>query len=197
MSDVLSELLSSKVRAAVLRQLLPRPHLAYSLTELAGILRMPISSLQHECYKLERLRILVSQRDGMSRRYQVAPDGPLQPELTSLVVRSLSGDTVLRAAVEGVPGLDACFLVPAVIDGSGGGSPRLVVIGEVALDELAALSSRAETALGLLPGTLDLAYFRPADWRAHLTDGNSFVAALLAAPRTPLVADGRTDIALD
>lgn len=194
---MLSELFSSKVRAAVLRQFLPRPHLAYSLTDLAAILSMPISSLQHECYKLERLGILESARDGMSRRYRVAPQGPLQRELTSLVVRSMSGDEVLRAAVEGVPGLAVCFLVPAAVDGADDDAPRLVVIGEIALDELAALSSRAEIALDLETDTLDLAYFRPAEWTAHRADGNSFVAALLAAPRTALVADSLTDVNLD
>jgi len=58
MNELLSELFSSKVRAAVLGHVLPRPQVALSLTEFSRLLDLPISSLQHECYKLERIGII-------------------------------------------------------------------------------------------------------------------------------------------
>jgi hypothetical protein len=48
MNELLAELFSSKVRAAVLGYMLPRPQIAMSLTEFSRILGLPISSLQHE-----------------------------------------------------------------------------------------------------------------------------------------------------
>ena len=58
MTDLLAELFSSKVRAAALGVFLPRPHCWFSLTELSRLLGLPVSSLQHECYKLARLGLL-------------------------------------------------------------------------------------------------------------------------------------------
>src|SRR5215213_9148897 len=87
--DLLEELFSSRVRAAVLCQILPRPHLGFSLTEFSRVLGLPISSLQHECYKLERLGVLAGRREGNARRYRVDPTCPLHAPLTALVLAAL------------------------------------------------------------------------------------------------------------
>src|SRR4051795_12092766 len=110
MNELLSELFSSKVRAAVLGYMLPRPQVAVSLTEFSRILGLPISSLQHECYKLERVGVIKGKREGNSRRYRVNPACPVLPELTALVVKGIGEDQALRAALEDIPGLEAAFL---------------------------------------------------------------------------------------
>ena len=110
MSEILAELFSSKVRAQVLGQMLPRAHLGFSLTELSRILGLPISSLQHECYKLERIEIIKGRREGNSRRYRVNAACPILPQLTALVVKGIGEAEALRAALEDIPGLDAAFL---------------------------------------------------------------------------------------
>ena len=86
MTDLLAELFSSKVRAAVLGMLLPRPHRWFSLTELSRSLGLPVSSLQHECYKLARVGLLHDQRSGNVRRYAPDPAFPLLRPLTALVL---------------------------------------------------------------------------------------------------------------
>ena len=79
MAGALAELFSSKVRAAVLGHLLPRPRQAFGLTDLSRALGLPVSSLQHECYKLERVGVLAAARDGSVRRYSPDPSFPLLP----------------------------------------------------------------------------------------------------------------------
>ena len=200
MDGVLAELFSSKVRAAVLGHLLPRPHLGFSLTDLHRRLGLPVSSLQHECYKLERIGVLAARRDGNARRYHVEPSCPVRVALTALVVAGIGPEAALRAAVEAVPGLEIAFLAgPLPGDdgtaGTGAGSaagaappaPRLVLVGELPLDELAAVTTRAEAALALPPGGVEPAFFRPADWRARIAERHPYVVALLAAPRLPLL----------
>ena len=60
--SLLGEVFSSKVRASLLAWIVPRLDTRFSLTELSRELGMPISSLQHECYKLERLGVLKGRR---------------------------------------------------------------------------------------------------------------------------------------
>ena len=205
MQDLPAELFSSKVRAAVLGHILPRPHLGFSLTDLSRLLGIAISSLQHECYKLERIGVLYGRRSGNARLYRVSPDCPVGDQLTALVVAGIGPEAALRGAVDGVPGLEGAFLAgpvptpgapgpaaptgPTNGDATGGAGTRLVLIGEVPLEALDDVLARAEVALGVPPGTLELAFFRPPDWLNRIEQGNAYVAALLAAPRLRLLGD--------
>ncbi|CAA9561912.1 MAG: hypothetical protein AVDCRST_MAG70-1732 [uncultured Thermomicrobiales bacterium] len=202
---LLAELFSSKVRAAVLEWMIPRPHLGASLTDLSRLLGLPVSSLQHECYKLERLGILSARRSGNARLYRSRPDCPILPPLAALVAAVIGPVAMLRAALEGVAGIDAAFVAGTlpgiqpddrpgqpgdpISSGSGTPSPRprLVIVGDLSLDTLDAVLGRAETALGLPAGSLELAYFRLDDWHERRTEGSPFVQTLIGAPRLSLV----------
>ena len=190
MADVLTELFSSKVRAAVLGFLLPRPHLGFSLTDLSRRLELPISSLQHECYKLARIGVLHDERAGNARRYRPDPACPLRGPLTSLVVAAIGHEAALAAAVEGVPGLELALLAgtlaPAMPPAA---PPYLVLVGELALEEVDAALARVGAVLDPLfgPGRVELALFRPADWGARRAAGNPFVKDLLSGHYLPLL----------
>lgn len=191
LNEFLSELFASKVRAAVLGQTIPRPHLAYSLTEFSRILDLPISSLQHECYKLERLGILVSQREGASRRYRVNPEGPSIRELTALVVSALGSEEVLRGTLDEIQGLESAFiattlpLTQAAISGADGSIP-LVLIGEIPLEQIDAAQERVAALLGLEPSRIEAVFYLPEDWDERVAQRAPYAVWLLEAPRTHL-----------
>jgi DNA-binding transcriptional ArsR family regulator len=180
--DLLAELFSSRVRAAVLSLLLPRPHLAFSLTELSRRLGLPVSSLQHECYKLARLGLLRTERVGNTRRYRPDPAWPLLEALTALTVRALPPVDALAGAAEGVAGLEACWVSGALEARS---EPLyLVVIGEIGLDDVDGVFARARVVVAPWEsGRLELAYFRSPDWRDRVRRGDPFAVHLSTAPR--------------
>jgi hypothetical protein len=187
--SVLAELFSSKVRAAVLGHVLARPRLAFGLTDLSRVLGLPVSSLQHECYKLERLGVLAAGRVAGVRRYRPNPAFPLLAPLSSLVLRALGPAVALPAALEGadLAGVGPCFLAGDPSD------PRraatLVVVGDLALDRLDDLEARARDAVVLLGGAEPaLGYFRRSDWASRVAAGDPLAASLLAARRIDLVA---------
>jgi hypothetical protein len=191
LNEFLSELFASKVRAAVLGQTIPRRHLAYSLTEFSRILELPISSLQHECYKLERLGILVSAREGASRRYRVNPTGPSIRELTALVVSALGSEEVLRGTLDEITGLESAFiattlpLTHAAISGAEGSIP-LVLIGEIPLEQIDAAQERVAELLGLDPSRIEAVFYLPEDWQERVEQRAPYAVWLLQAPRTHL-----------
>jgi len=187
-TELLAELLSSKVRAAVLGHLLPRPHLGFGLTDLSRRLDLPISSVQHECYKLVRLGLLRDERARGSRHYRPDPRCPLLAPLTALVLTAIGPAAALAAAVEGVPGLETAFVagrwrLPA---GAEEDAPRLVLVGELSIEAVDGVLARALVALAATavgpapPAAIELAFFRPGDWRARLETGNRYAATLLA-----------------
>lgn len=192
--ELLGEVFSSKVRAAVLGHLLPRPHLGFSLTDLSRVLGLPVSSVQHECYKLERIGVIKARRTGSSRPYKVVAGSPLRAPLTALIAAALGRERVLRGAVDGVPGLRAAFLageLPPVGDAGGGGAACfLVLVGEVPLETLDETHRRVEDLLGVAPATVELAFFRPNDWQDRIAQGNPHALGLMAGPRTELLGEG-------
>jgi hypothetical protein len=176
--EPLAELFSSRVRAAVLALVLPRPHLSFSLTDLSRRLGLPVSSLQHECYKLTRLGLLRDERVGNARLYRPDPAWPLLDPLTALTVRAMPLEEALRGAVEGVPGMEGAW-----VSGDLTSPPApvyVVVVGSLGVDELDGVFDRCRVALVPIAGAerIELAYFRPADWQGRLNRGDSFAGAL-------------------
>jgi hypothetical protein len=177
--DILAELFSSRVRAAVLAMILARPHLAFSLTDLSRRLGLPVSSLQHECYKLVRIGVLRDERAGNARLYRPNAGWPLLAPLTALTVHALPLEDALRGAVERVPGVVEVWVTDS--DASAG-PVYLVVIGELAIEALDGIFERSRLALAPWVGLsrLELAYFRPGDWASRLSRDDPFAASLLA-----------------
>ncbi|MGH2561100.1 MAG: hypothetical protein ACRDJH_18695 [Thermomicrobiales bacterium] len=194
MDEILSEIFSSRVRAAVLGHLLPRPHRAFSLTDLSRLLGLPISSLQHECYKLQRIGVLTGRRVRNAYLYRPDPSCPVHQTLTRLVVVGLGEATALRAGLEGVPGLELAFLGRSLpLNGVTSRAPApLVLVGDVPLEEIDAAQWRAATLLGLPLDAVEAVYYRPVDWTARVQQGSAYVASLLHGPRTHLVGDDAT-----
>jgi hypothetical protein len=194
-SEILAELFSSKVRALVLGQMLPRAHIGYSLTELSRILGLPISSLQHECYKLERVGIIKGKREGNSRRYRVNPACPVLRELTALVVKGIGQQEALRAALEDVPGLEAAFIARSLpLDTQEGDLPTaglipLVLIGEVSLEAVDDAQARVASLLDLPPSRIEAVFYLPSDWRNRLDQQSQYAVWLVSGPRTDLLGD--------
>ncbi|MDQ2652189.1 MAG: winged helix-turn-helix domain-containing protein [Chloroflexota bacterium] len=179
MTDLLAELFSSKVRAAVLGMLLPRPHRWFSLTELSRTLGLPVSSLQHECYKLARLGLLRDQRSGNVRRYAPDPTFPLLKPLTTLVLASIPLAESLSAAAEEIAGLEQGWLTG---EPSGRHArPFLVVIGSLGIEDLDALFERARAAAAAAgTGDIELAYYPSTEWARRLASHDPFVTSLQA-----------------
>jgi DNA-binding transcriptional ArsR family regulator len=195
-SEILAELFSSKVRAAVLGHMLPRSHAGFSLTELSRILELPISSLQHECYKLERVGVIKGRREGNSRRYRVNPNCEVLRELTALVVKGIGQQEALTAALEDIPGLSAAFLARTLpldaqseTENAVAGVIPLVLIGEVSLEAIDAAQERVASLLGLPMNRIEAVFYLPGDWRSRLDQQSQYAVWLISGPRTDLLGD--------
>ena len=191
--EPLAELFSSRVRAAVLALVLARPHLRFSLTDLSRRLGLPVSSLQHECYKLTRLGLLRDERVGNARLYDPDPAWPLLEPLTALIVRAIPLEEALSGAAEGVPGINRAWVSGDLTLPSD--PVYFVVVGNLGVEELDGVFDRCRVALIPFAGAsrIELAYFRPADWEARLARGDPFAEALCEDDRMELCGFARDD----
>jgi hypothetical protein len=184
--EPLAELFSSRVRAAVLALVLPRPHLRFSLTDLSRRLGLPVSSLQHECYKLTRLGLLQNERVGNARLYRPDPGWRLLEPLTALTVRAIPLEDALRGAVEGVPGIEEAWVVGNLESPSA--PVYVVIVGSLEVEAIDAVFARCRVALAPVAGMsrVELACFQSSEWRARMTSSDLFAASLITAPRIEL-----------
>lgn len=173
--DTLGELFSSRIRASVLAYLVAREEGRFSLTELSRALGLSVSSIQHECYKLERLGVLKGRREGASRRYWLDRDQQFVPVLMWLVITVIGQPIVLSYALQGIDGLDGALL------SYNDDSPTLTLIGNVGLDELATVQERATKILDVPEPTLKVAFYDPATWESYVDQEHPTVAALRSA----------------
>lgn len=178
----LADLLSSRNRARVLAWVTPRLDTPFSLTELARALDLAVSSVQHECYKLERLGLLDSRREGNSRNYHVDRDHPLARPLIALVIATLGLESVLREAVAETGTITAAIIA--------GPAPRddarhltLVMIGHVSLEGLVQAQQRVAMILGRPADDVEIAYVQEADW----SSGHDLFDTLADRPLQPVV----------
>lgn len=197
-SAVLASVLSSKVRAAVLTWLVTRQDAAWSLTEIARGVGMAISSVQHECYKLEGIGILHGTPVQGSRRYALNRDYPPTEPLIHLVYAAWGFPALATAALADLgraPGNAAGDRTDAALQeaslryrGSSVGDATLVLIGNLSLDQLASAQTRIARLLDLDPDALDVAFFRPEQWSARLDERDPLATHLLDLPGIALIA---------
>lgn len=184
----LSEVLSSRVRAHVLPYLIARNDQAFSLTQIARGLGISVSSVQHECYKLERLGILHGRPVQGSRRYQINHAFPPANALIAFVRSVFEPGDVLRMALTDLTreGLQIAVLAgPLPPDATE--PPYLLLVGDLSLDQLAVAQERVSYLLELPGDALRVAFFQPDQWHAHVASGNDFVARLLTLPQIPII----------
>lgn len=188
MPEPLAELFSSRVRAAVLALVLPRPHLRFSLTDLSRRLGLPVSSLQHECYKLTRLGLLHDERVGNARFYRPDPGWRLLEPLTALTVRAIPLEDALRGAAEGVSGIEGAWVAGDL--GSPPNPVYVVIVGNLEVEAIDGVFDRCRVALAPVAGRsrVELASFQPSEWRARMIASDPFAVSLRAAPRIELRA---------
>lgn len=173
--DTLGEIFSSRIRASVLAYLVAREEARFSLTELSRALDLSVSSIQHECYKLERLGVLKGRREGASRRYWLDREVPFVPVLMWLVITVIGQPQVLSYALQGIDGLEGALLTTS------DDAPSLTLIGQLGLDELATVQERASKILDVPDSALKVAFYDPTTWASYVSQQHPDVAALRSA----------------
>jgi predicted nucleotidyltransferase/DNA-binding transcriptional ArsR family regulator len=92
---------------------------AFYLNEIIRLTGLGSASVQRELKRLEDARLIVSQRVGNMRRFQVNQNSPVYPELHGMIQKTFGLSGVLRhALVPLLPNLRLAFIYGSVAKGS-------------------------------------------------------------------------------
>lgn len=176
-------------QAAILAVLFLDPAVELSLSQLAAETGLSIASVHDEVERLEQAGLVLSRRIGRNRMVSANLDSPIADEIGSLIRKLFGVEPVLKAELQGIPGIEEAFIfgswaarrtglagpVPADID--------VMVIGDVNLDEVYHACRVAEEVAHL---PVNPTIYTQAEWDS---DSSGFVAAVRSGPVIRLVPD--------
>jgi uncharacterized protein len=186
------DVLMPEVRQAVLSATLLDPDRWWYAADLARHLRLRPSSLQRELSALTGAGILRARREGRMVYYQPDPQCPILPELRGLMLKTAGLVDVLRDALAPLADrIDCAFVYGSIARGQerSDSDIDLMVIGDVRLNNLAAVTSNARGTLGR---EINPRRYRAEEFAKRVAAKDHFLTSVLSKPK--LFVIGTADV---
>lgn len=160
--NVLATLLSSQVRAALLRILFGLAGEELHLREIGRRSGLSIGTVRQDIGKLTELGLVTTRRSGNRLYYKANKEHPLFPEIHRIVLKTSGLADILRERL-GSKGIVAAFVFGSVAaeTESAGSDVDLMIVGSVSLREISGRLSGISEVLGreVNPYVLTMAEF--------------------------------------
>lgn len=177
----LVDIVSSRVKAELLRLLFGLNQPEVHLRELVRQSGLSLGTVQQELQRLTRVGLVTARKDGNRVYYRANPDHPLYRDLCSLVLKTDGLVGVLQLALR-TPDIRLAFVFGSVARGDTGAESDvdLLVVGSVGLRKLATLLSGLADRLGreINPHVLS-----PEEFTQRRRQGDHFLTAVLSSPK--------------
>jgi DNA-binding transcriptional ArsR family regulator len=177
----LVDIVSSRVKAELLRLLFGLGRQELHLRELVRQSGLALGTVQQELRRLSRVGLVVTRKDGNRVYYRANPEHPVHRDLCSLVLKTDGLKSLLEPALD-TPAVRIAFIFGSVARGeTGAGSDvDLMVIGATGLRRLVTLLSGISGRVGreINPHALT-----PEEFVERKNRGDHFVTSVLDSPR--------------
>lgn len=186
--SILSEILSSKVRAEVFRLLFGLNDKALHLREIERRSGFAIGSIQTEMKKLYKLNLVLKNRDGNRLYYRANRQHPIYSELHSLVVKTVGLIEVFKDALAGEPTIRSAFIFGSIAEGSEKAESDidLMVIGEIGLRSVSRLLQGLAEDFGR---EINPYILSPNEFINRKSETEHFISKVLLSPKLFVIGD--------
>jgi predicted nucleotidyltransferase len=189
-----SALASALASAAMVRLLLYfalHPDDAVHVRELGRRTGLAMASLQNELARLQRLGLIVRERQGHRVLYRADPASPRWGPFRALIRQLAHPAEVLREAFSGIEGVDAAFVFGSHARGDTrpDSDVDLFVVGDEAAQR--AVRDPLSEAESLLGRDVDLIAYTRERVSSRADSGSAFLRRVLQEPKQWVAGDGR------
>jgi predicted nucleotidyltransferase len=149
-SDLLPELLGSRLRAKVLGWLFTHTDESFYVRQLTALLDLDSANLSRELARLENMGLLASSTSGKQKYYQANQKCPIFNELHSLMVKTTGVADILRSALNPASHqIKAAFIFGSIASRmeNRASDIDLMIIGDISFGDVVELFSPAEKTL--------------------------------------------------
>ena len=188
--DILSEILSSKIRAEIFHLLFGITDDELHMREIERRSGHAIGTIQTELKKLLRLDLVIKRRDGNRLYYRANKDQPLYPDIHSLVIKTIGLTDIFKKAIGQHPDIQIAFVFGSIAghNEKAGSDVDLMVIGDLGLRRLTKILSGLPEQIGreINPHVLSVEEFRK-----RKLNKDHFITQVTKAPK--LLITGNKD----
>lgn len=186
--DTLSEILSSRIRAAIFRLLFDLDPIELYMRDLERRSGFSIGAIQTELKKLSNLGLIIKRKDGNRIYCQANIEHPLYPDLQNLVLKTNGLVGALKAALSQSDAIKYAFIFGSVArkEATASSDIDLMVLGDVGLRQLTGMLSGLSDKLNreINPHNMSVQNFF-----IRKKDGDPFVNRICEDPMLFLIGD--------
>ncbi|MBU0652175.1 MAG: nucleotidyltransferase domain-containing protein [Proteobacteria bacterium] len=184
---ILGELLSSKIRAEIFRNLFGiAPDSALYMREIERRTGFAIGTVQTELKKLQRLDIISGVRDGNRVYYRANTAHPVYPEIRALVLKTSGLADVIVNALGNETDIRVAFVFGSFArqEEKAGSDVDLMVVGDIGLRKLTGLLMDVSGKIGR---EINPHVFSEKEFIKRKKDQDHFLNQVLEAPKTFII----------
>lgn len=165
MQDIISGIITSKLKIKMLMRFFLNPETELYLRELAGEFDVSSNAVRIELNRLAATNLVTSRKNGRKVLYRVNPEHPLFPEISSMVKKILGVDELIESVITRLGGLEEAYLIDDYAQGKDSGIIDMLLVGKIDNYHLQDLSKKTEQYLNrkvryLILGRLEFEGFR-------------------------------------
>jgi len=180
--NVLSEMLSSKIRVEIFRLLFGVSEEALHMREIARRSGCAIGTIQAELKKLSRLDLVKKKNDGNRVYYRANKEHPLYPDIRNLVLKTVGLVDIIRDALDGDPDIKLAFVYGSIARNAekAASDVDLMIVGNLGLREVSGLLAGLSDRIGreINPHVLSIEEFT-----RRKIEGEHFIRHVINAPK--------------
>lgn len=186
--NLLSQILSSQVRAEIFRLLFNEDKKSIHLRDLQRQSGLSIGTIQKEIANLKELDLLISERDGNRLYYMANADHPLYKEIRGLVEKTSGIAEQLKAVLSSTKGIECAFIFGSYAKGEekSHSDIDLIVIGTVGLRTL---SSTFKNITEKTQREINPHIYSKKSWQEKAKKKDHFIKSVLGEKKIFLVGD--------
>ena len=183
--DTLSEILSSRSRAAIFKLLFSGSEKELHVREIQRRSKLNDSTLRQELKKLVRLDLVKGRKDSNRIYYRANRDSPLYPEILNLVIKTTGIVQVLRESMKDQR-VSVAFVFGSIAVGeeSAGSDVDILVIGEIGFRDLSEVLSGCSEEIGR---EINPHVMTSDEYRKRVRSGEHFISQVLKSPKIFIV----------
>lgn len=157
MTTIFSGIITSKMRIRILMRLFLNPERKAFLRELTDEFKASPSHIKDELDQMSKAGLLTSRKKGRQVLFSANQKHPVFGELHSMVKKALGMDKILESIISRLGNLKKALLIDDYAEGKDTGIIDLLLIGDIAQENLRDLTQKTEKYIDRKIRTLVLA----------------------------------------
>lgn len=180
--DILSQILSSKVRAGVLRHLFGVNAVELHMREIQRVVGCTIGPIQSELKKLLALQLVTARRNGNRLYYQANKEHQLYVDIRSMVLKTSGMGDYLKEIFSRLENIEVAFIFGSIASGEDTtlSDIDLMVVGTIGLRALTAALTDFRTRIGR---ELNPHVFTKEEFISRRTESEHFISTVISSPK--------------